>query len=126
MQSQSLLKIQEKSSNINVFSETKICSTLPALFTQINNSNYNSDVEHTLSVVIIAVYVLIFSLHCSIIHHATSSKKKASIKIKHKNLLTVCLAIGITSVLLTLPFVIAKLFLGYIPSWANKTLIINS
>ena len=50
----------------------------------------------------------------------------ASTKIKHKKLPIVCLAIGATFVLLTLPFVIAKLFLGYVPSWANRTLIINS
>ena len=107
MQSQSLQKLQQKSSNINGFSEAKIGSTLSPLLTQISNSNYSSDVEYTLSVVIMAVDVLIFSFYCSIIHHATSSKKKASIKIKHKKLLTACLTIGVTFVQLTLPFVIA-------------------
>ena len=126
MQSQSLHKTQEKSSNINGSSEAKIGSTLSPLFTQKINSSYNSHVEYTLSAVIVAADVLIFSLYSLIIHHATSSKKKANIKIKHKKLPMVCLAIGVTFVLLTLPFVIAKLFLGYIPSWANRTLIINS
>ena len=126
MRSKNLQKTQEKNSNINGFSEAKIGSTLSPLFTQTSNSNYNSDMEYTLSVVIIAADVLIFSLYCLIIHHATSSKKKASIKIKHKKLPIVCLAIGVTFVLLTLPFVIAKFFLGYIPSWANRSLIINS
>ena len=126
MQSQSLHKTQEKSSNINGSSEAKIGSTLSPLFTQKSNSNYNSHVEYTLSVVIVAADVLIFSLYSLIIHHVTSSKKKANIKIKQKKLPIVCLAIAVTFVLLTLPFVIAKLFLGYIPSWANRTLIINS
>ena len=126
MQRKNLQKTQEKNSNINRFSEAKIGSTLSPLFTKTSNSNYNSDVEYTLSVVIIAADVLIFSLYCLIIHHATSSKKMASIKIKHKKLPIVCSAIDVTFVLLTLPFVIAKFFLGYIPSWANRSLIINS
>ena len=108
------------------FSGKKIGLTGPQVFTATNKSNYNTGVEYTLSVVIIVADILIFTLYSLIIYHASSKNKMSSNKIKNKKLTIVCLAIGATFVLLTSPFVIAKLVLGYVPSWANRTLIMNS
>ena len=108
------------------FSGEKIGLTGPQVFIATNKNNYNGGVEYTLSAVIIVADVFIFTLYSLIIYHATSKKKMAGTKIKHKRLPIVCIAIGATFVLLTLPFVVAKLFLGYVPSWANRTLIMNS
>ena len=116
----------QKESNIYGLSGRKIGLTGPQVFTATDKNNYNGGVELTLSAVIIVADVLIFTLYSLIIYYANSKNKMASTKIKHKKLPIVCLAIGATFVLLTLPFVIAKLFLGYVPSWANRTLIINS
>lgn len=61
-----------------------------------------------------------------IIYHTSFTKKTINIKTKNKKLPIICLVIAATFVPLTLPFVIAKLFLGYVPFWANRTLIMNS
>ena len=122
IQSQSL----QKDSKIYGFSGEKIGLTGPQVFTATNKNNYNAGVEYTLSVVLIVADVLIFTLYSLIIYHTTFKTKIASTKTKHKRLTIVCIAIGATFVLLTLPFVIAKLFLGYVPSWANRTLVMNS
>ena len=122
---QSLQETQEKNSSTKRFFEEEFSVNGPPLFTMTSKSNYHSGMEYTLSVVILVADVLIFSIYSLIIYHITSYKKMTNTKTKQKKLPIVCLAIGATFVLFTLPFVVAKLVLGYIPPWANRTLILN-
>ena len=126
MQIQNLQETQEKNSDTSRFFEEEFGVTESPVFTLTSKSNYHSGVEYTLSVVILVADVLIFSLYSLIIYHITSYKKVTNTKTKQKKLPIVCLAIGTTFVLFTLPFVVAKLALGYISPWANRTLLLNS
>ena len=126
MQVQSLQETQEKNSSTKRFFEKEFGANGPPIFKLASKSNYHSGVEYTLTVVILVADVLIFSIYSLMIYHITSYKKMANTKTKQKKLPIVCLAIGATFVLFTLPFVVAKLALGYIPPWANCTLILNS
>ena len=126
MQVQSLQETQEKNSSAKRFFEKEFGATGPPVFKLTSTSNYHGGVEYTLAVVILVADVLIISIYSLMIYHITSYKKMTNTKTKQKKLPIVCLAIGATFVLFTLPFVVAKLVLGYIPPWANRTLILNS
>ena len=126
MQVQSLQETQEENSSAKRFFEKEFGANGSPVFKPTSTSNYHSGVEYTLAVVILVADVLIFSIYSLMIYHITSYKKMTNTKTKQKKLPIVCLAIGATFVLFTLPFVVAKLVLGYIPPWANRTLILNS
>ena len=116
-QSQNFYAMQVANSSIKVSSiATKSAVSPPSFIT---------DAQLTSSVAIIIVDILIFSFYSLIIYYSTSKTIKSN-ESKDRKLPIISMAIGVTFIFLTLPYVVARLSLGSAPFRANLTLLMNS
>ena len=109
--------MQVANSSINVSSIAKKIAVRPPTFITV--------AQLILSVAMIIADISIFLFHSLIIYYSTSKTIKSN-KTKDRRFPIICMAIGAAFIFLTLPYVVARLTLGYAPFWANLTLLLNS
>ena len=91
------------------------------------DENFPKGVEFVLSVIIIlADFIMTFSYSLIILKTTLKKKKPSSNQEQSYKLQVVCIAIGSTFVLFTLPYAIARFTLGMTPVWASFILVLNS
>ena len=92
-----------------------------------DDENFPRGVEFVLSVVIIlADFIMTFSYSLIIFKSSLKKKKTSSNQEYSHKLQRVCIAIGTTFVLFTLPYAIARFKHGKTPIWASFILVLNS
>ena len=92
-----------------------------------NKSKFTGDMQLLLSVCIVHADALMVVCYSSIIYLTRIKKKKVqSVSEASNRLPIICLCIGATFVICTLPFAIAKFSLGRVVFWADVPLILNS
>ena len=92
-----------------------------------NKSKFTGDMQLLLSVCIVHADALMVVCYSSIIYLTRIKKKKVqSVSEASNRLPIICLCIGATFVICTLPFAIAKFSLGRIVFWTDVPLILNS
>ena len=87
--------------------------------------SFITDAQLTSPVAIIIADILIFSFYSLIIYYSTSKTIKSN-ETKDRKLPIISVAIGVTFIFLTLPYVVARLTLGSAPCRANLALLMNS
>ena len=116
-QSQNFYAMQVVNSSIKVSS---IATKSP-----VRPPNFITDAQLTSPVAIIIADILIFSFYSLIIYYSTSKTIKSN-ETKDRKLPIISVAIGVTFIFLTLPYVVARLTLGSAPFRANLALLMNS
>ena len=92
-----------------------------------NNNKYPEHLQMILSIMIIIADFIIISSYLLVIYVTAVKKKKISrTHDKISKLLIICIIIGATFVLFTIPYAIARFILGKIPFWASFIIVLNS
>ena len=116
-QSQNFYAMQVVNSSIKVSSI--------AMKSPVRPPSFITDAQLTSPVAIIIADILIFSFYSLIIYYSTSKTIKSN-ETKDRKLPIISVAIGVTFIFLTLPYVVARLTLGSAPCRANLALLMNS
>ena len=92
-----------------------------------NRTKFKNDMQFLLSVCIVSADVLIILCYSIIVFAISIRKKKVhSISERRRRLPIICLSIGATFVLCTLPFAVSKFALGEVKFWGDMILLLNS
>ena len=96
--------------------------------TKRKKERFQDDMQLVLSIVIVTMDVLMVLCYCTIIYQTRSKNRKRIVtkSAEDERLPILCVVIAAVFVLFTLPYAIAKFFLGKIPFWANFMLLLNS
>ena len=96
--------------------------------TKRKKERFQDDMQLVLSIVIVTMDVLMVLCYCTIIYQTSSKNRKRIVtkSAEDERLPILCVVIAAVFVLFTLPYAIAKIFLGKIPFWANFMLLLNS
>ena len=91
------------------------------------SNTFKTDMQFTLSVIIIIADVIMISSYSLIIYITTFKTKKVSSAQKQSNKLpAICIAIAATFVMFTLPYAVARFVIGAATFWPNLMLVLSS
>ena len=91
------------------------------------SNTFKTDMQFTLSVIIIIADVIMISSYSLIIYITTCKTKKVSSAQKQSNKLpAICIAIAATFVMFTLPYAVARFVIGTATFWPNLMLVLSS
>ena len=91
------------------------------------SNTFKTDMQFTLSVIIIIADVIMISSYSLIIYITTCKTKKVSSAQKQSNKLpAICIAIAATFVMFTLPYAVARFVIGAATFWPNLMLVLSS
>ena len=94
---------------------------------QLSIQKVESEKEMIISITIIVVYVVMtFSYSIIIYHHRLKNKVATQLTKRQKNLPIICIILGATFVLFTLPFALLVFTMEDVPFYANVILVGNS
>ena len=94
----------------------------------IRGRRFQQSAQLVLSIIIVILDLLMILCYLTIIYHV-SYKNSKGMRIKRaedQRLPVLCVVIASVFVTFTLPFAATRLYLGYVPFWANYCLILNS
>ena len=89
---------------------------------------FQNDMQLVLSIIIVTMDVLMIFCYCTIIYQMSFVKRK-NLNTKtpeDARLPILCVVIAAVFIIFTLPYAIARFYLGKIPFWANFILLLNS
>ena len=89
---------------------------------------FQNDMQLVLSIIIVTMDVLMIFCYCTIIYQMSFVKRK-NLNTKtpeDARLPILCVGIAAVFIIFTLPYAIARFYLGKIPFWANLILLLNS
>ena len=91
-------------------------------------ARFKSDMQLVLSIVIAIMDVLMVLCYCTIIYQMSFKNRKKIVtkSAEDERLPILCVVIAAVFVLFTLPYAVAKFYLGKIRFWANFILLLNS
>ena len=119
---QSITRSNNLISKNNSFKATTESRQLPL------KHRFQPNAQLVLSVIIVTLDFLMVSCYSAIIYQMSVINKKSTARgsVKEHGLPILCVAIASTFIVFTLPYAIARFYLGHVPFWANYILILNS
>ena len=94
----------------------------------IRRRRFQQTAQLVLSIIIVILDLLMILCYFTIIYHVSYKNRKGmrTKRAEDQRLPVLCVVIASVFVTFTLPFAATRLYLGYVPFWANYCLILNS
>ena len=107
---------------------SRTAASIPQPKTKRKKERFQNDMQLVLSIVTVTMDVLMVLCYCTIIYQMSfKNRKKVGTKSAEDERFSIlCVVIAAVFVVFTLPYAIARFYLGKIPFWANFMLLLNS